>query len=248
MAPTEQPQTITHDADDHESLMPDFDFVDMCWGFTIAASAGGQLYGLTLLCAGCFVGQKALRRNPAARTWVSTQARALLPDLRGRQHLIAGGEHEASPPHAPLGELPLLDTLDAAPHLLIIGGTRGGKTTLMHELAQRRVRAGARVLVGDPDAARGVWPGCRVYGGGDQFDEIGHMLSQVEREIQRRRGLRAQGTRTFAPLYVVLDEVQDIAREVDGATTIIEAIARRGGKLGVHAVLGVQDKLVATLG
>jgi hypothetical protein len=141
----------------------------------------------------------------------------------------------------------LLTVLGGALHLLVIGHTRGGKTTLIHELAQRWARAGRRVLVCDPDAAPGLWAGCRVAGAGDDMEGIGRALDSVRGLVERRREQRAGGRRQFAPLYVVLDEAQDILHQVDGARPLYETLLRRGGKLGIHLIVGVHDRQAGTM-
>lgn len=142
----------------------------------------------------------------------------------------------------------LLTTLRSALHLLVIGHTRGGKTCLLHEMATGWACQGAAVTVCDPDAAPGLWPGCRVVGAGDNFPAIAQALQITRKTVERRRQQRAQGQRQFAPAYLVIDEYQDIARQFEGAGALIESILRRGGKLNLHLVLGVQDKQVKTLG
>jgi hypothetical protein len=141
----------------------------------------------------------------------------------------------------------LLTVLGGGLHVLVIGHTRGGKTTLIHELAQRWARAGRRVLVCDPDAAPGLWAGCRVAGAGDDMEGIGRALDSVRGLVARRREQRASGRRQFAPLYVVIDEAQDIMHQVDGARDLYETLLRRGGKLGIHLVVGVHDRQVGTM-
>jgi hypothetical protein len=103
------------------------------------------------------------------------------------------------------------------------------------------------VIVCDPDAAPGLWPGCRVHGAGDDFESIGRALVQVQNLITKRRQQRAAGQRTFKPFYVILDEAQDILREVDVAPPVFSTLLRRGGKIGMHLVVGVQDRQKATL-
>ena len=141
----------------------------------------------------------------------------------------------------------LLDRLAQAPHRLIIGHTRGGKTTLLHALATGWAAEGQRVLVADPDAAPGQWPGCEVAGGGDDMPAIAALFDEVRAEVARRRAARAQGERVFAPLHLVIDEAQDVLPDA-GGYDLFEDIARRGAKLGVRLTVGVQDKQVATLG
>ena len=98
----------------------------------------------------------------------------------------------------------LVQTLEESPHRLIIGHTRGGKTTLMHHMATSWAAHGERVLVADPDAAPGLWPGCAVAGAGDDLEAIGELLNQVQGEVTHRRADRAQGVREFAPLHLVV--------------------------------------------
>lgn len=142
----------------------------------------------------------------------------------------------------------LFATLEAPPHRLIIGHTRGGKTTLIHHLATSWAARGERVLVGDPDAAPGLWPGCEVRGAGDDVASIGELLGIVAAEVEQRRQQRAQGVRQFAPLHLVIDEAQDVLPVLDGGLQLFEDVARRGGKLNVKMTIGVQDKQVKTLG
>jgi hypothetical protein len=144
-----------------------------------------------------------------------------------------------------------LSTLTQALHLLVIGHSQGGKTTLIHELARQLAVAQAKVVVCDPDAAPGLWQCCAVYGSANELATIDHALGEVRVEVERRRKLRGSGQqRTFSPLYLVIDEYQDIGR-VGGcpeARPLVEDILRRGGKLNVHLIIGVQDKQVKTMG
>lgn len=142
----------------------------------------------------------------------------------------------------------LLAILQEQPHRLVIGRTRGGKTTLLHKLATDWAASGARVVVCDPDAAPGLWPGCEAVGHGDDLAAIERMLHAVRAEVQTRRAQRAQGVRRFAPLHLVIDEAHDVVPGVPGALDLVEDIARRGAKLGVHLTIGVQDRQVKTLG
>jgi hypothetical protein len=141
--------------------------------------------------------------------------------------------------------------LTQALHLLVIGHSQGGKTTLIHELACRLASAQIKVLVCDPDAAPGFWPGCQLAGYANDLAAIDRTLGDIRIEVERRRALRGTGRqRTFAPLYLVIDEYQDIGRagECPAARPLVEDVLRRGGKLNVHLIIGVQDKQVKTMG
>jgi len=67
----------------------------------------------------------------------------------------------------------------------------------------------------------------------------------VRQEWERRNTLRAAGVRSFDQLTLIIDEYADVAEE---ARELVERILRRGGKLAIHLVIGVQDKQVKTLG
>jgi hypothetical protein len=144
-----------------------------------------------------------------------------------------------------------LAQLGQALHLLVIGHSQGGKTTLIHELACRLATANIQVVVCDPDAAPGLWPGCAVYGYANDLAAIDRALARVQVEVEQRRALRGTGRRrTFTPLYLVIDEYQDIGRSGDCPTArlLVEDVLRRGGKLNIHLIVGVQDKQVKTMG
>jgi hypothetical protein len=87
-----------------------------------------------------------------------------------------------------------------------------------------------------------------VAGAGDDYPGIANTLASVRALVEQRRQQRAAGRRQFAPLYLVIDEAQDVLREVEGARDLVETVLRRGGKLGIHLVVGVQDRQVRTLG
>src|SRR6266487_1447296 len=77
-----------------------------------------------------------------------------------------------------------LSQLLHALHLLIIGHSQGGKTTLIHELATRLAAAGAQVIVCDLDAAPGLWPGCVVHGYANDLAAINQALAQLRLEVE----------------------------------------------------------------
>lgn len=168
------------------------------------------------------------------------------PALAGGSPERAQGQEAAQEAGAPAGEL--VEALEGSPHRLIIGHTRGGKTTLIHHMATSWAARGERVLVGDPDAAPGLWPGCTVRGAGDDVESIGELLGIVAAEVEGRRLARAQGVRRFEPLHLVIDEAQDVLPALDGGLELFEDVARRGGKLNIRMTIGVQDKMVGTLG
>lgn len=141
-------------------------------------------------------------------------------------------------------------------HLLVIGHTGGGKTTLYHALTAMWVkRAKAQpdpkkrglVVVLDPDAAAGLWPGCRVYGAGSNYAQIEKVTTMVGQLFLQRSKLYGQGVSDFPDLWVVIDEYAAVSGELPLVKKVVEGILRRGRKLGIHLMLGVQDKQMHTM-
>jgi hypothetical protein len=174
--------------------------------------------------------------------------RARIAELERQQAAPANGHtapatSQAAEPALEAGDW--IAALAGALHLLVIGHSRGGKTTLIHDLAQRRRQGGERVIVCDLDAAKGQWPGCEVHGYANDVKAVRGALGVVGAEWERRNSLRAAGVRSFDPLTLIVDEYADVAEE---ARELVERILRRGGKLDIHLVIGVQDKQVKTMG
>jgi hypothetical protein len=129
-----------------------------------------------------------------------------------------------------------------------VGSTGGGKSTLLHHLAARHAKQRASVLVIDVDAIAGSYPGYRVVGCGDDYDAAKAGLIIVRRELAKRREARRNGQRRhFPPMVLLIDETQDVVRELDTAWPIIEDVVRRGRKLNIFAVIAAQDSQVGTL-
>lgn len=154
----------------------------------------------------------------------------------------------ADMPDQPIVNAAWIEDVQRALHLLVIGHSGGGKTTLIHELATEQATKDYRVIVCDPDAAPGLWFGCRVYGNGNDFNAITKALTTIKAEVTKRRALRGEGVqRSFEPIYLVIDEYQDVVQSCPDARPLVEDILRRGRKLGIHLFIGVQDKAVKTM-
>jgi hypothetical protein len=84
-------------------------------------------------------------------------------------------------------------------------------------------------------------------GSGDDYHAAHAGLILVKRELQRRRAARKEGVRDFPRMVLLIDEVQDVVRELEEAWPIIEDVIRRGRKVNVWAVIAAQDSQVKTL-
>ena len=81
--------------------------------------------------------------------------------------------------------------------------------------SRARLLAAATItaIVCEPDAAPGLWPSCTVYGYANDLAAINRAPVDVRVEVERRRALRGRGRqRTFPPIYLVVNEYQDIGR------------------------------------
>jgi len=131
--------------------------------------------------------------------------------------------------------------LVAALHLMVIGFTEGGKTTLIHYLGSLWAKIQC-VMVLDYDYANGMWEGCEVYTDPETFSE------KLSTEFGRRNMLRQSGQQTkFEPIRVVIDEYSAAAKNKQ-VSSIIELLIRRGRKYNMRVIIGVQDNQVETLG
>ncbi len=228
--------------------VPDEDPLLIVLGFVAAAGFGSGLPLLGLLGLLACLGHIAAKVDPAgtpARLLDAGQAQvgrlagaawALLPDLPGTTD---------DAPDTPAGDI--FDLLLAGCHTLIVGHTGGGKSTLLHTLAARHAQNNAQVLVVDVDSIAGRYPGYRVVGSGDDYHAAYAGLVIVRRELQRRREARRAGAREFNRLVLLIDETQDVVREIDTAWSIIEDVIRRGRKVQMFVVIAAQDSQVRTL-
>lgn len=133
-------------------------------------------------------------------------------------------------------------------HMFVLGGTGGGKTILLQYMVTQLHAMGWTVLVGDPDAAEGDWPGAVVVGGGDNFPEIDQALKYATSLALARRQQRAAGQRDFEPFALIIDEYADVQGECAGAGKVVNNALRRWRKLNMHLFIGVQDSQAKTLG
>ena len=138
-------------------------------------------------------------------------------------------------------------------HTLVIGHSGGGKTVFMHALACYLKQRGARVVACSVDAAPGMYPGCEVVGHGENVKAIHDKVAEIhklyaERAVMRGSGIKRDFTGWDDRVYLFIDEYDTVATDNDATKEAIEDILRRGRKRGIHLFLGVQDKLVKTMG
>lgn len=151
-------------------------------------------------------------------------------------------------PQAPM-QKPLLDALiEDVIHLMLVGGSGAGKTTVTRALVRKLVGMGHRVLVGDPKVSGPTsdkWPGCEVFGDLDEFHEE---LLKIKAELDRRVAAGKQGYGNFPHVWVVLDEYWRVWPQHPSIKAVVEEMLRLAREYNIHLVLGSQDNQAASMG
>jgi energy-coupling factor transporter ATP-binding protein EcfA2 len=217
------------------------------WVLLVPTAAIWMVNGLAgFLLFTVFVGYAVYRQNPDAFAGLlDAPARRLTSHTRGTALTTASSSHEPEALAEPVQDV--FDLLTSDRHVLIVGHTGGGKSTLLHALAARQAQAKASVLVIDVDSIAGRYPGYRVVGSGDDYEAASAGLVIVKRELQKRREARRAGATSFSRMVLLIDEMQDVVRELDTAWDIVEDIIRRGRKVNIFVVIAAQDSQVRTL-
>jgi len=98
-----------------------------------------------------------------------------------------------------------LDILQALkkPHILILGETNGGKSTLVKYLVSH---AGYPAIAIDPHASKTSWQGMTVVGAGRKFEAIAQELKKLCDLMTLRSEQHYEGKTDFEPLIVIIDE------------------------------------------
>ena len=104
------------------------------------------------------------------------------------------------------------------PALLVYGAPGAGKSTFAGEEIAKRLAAGHRVIVLDPHAAFGAWPGCEVIGGGMDYAAIDAKLAWFASEVGKRyKVIHSQPNPRFQPLTLVCDEFTNWAARCENS-------------------------------
>jgi hypothetical protein len=138
--------------------------------FVAAAGFGSgvPLLGLVglLACAGHIAAKVDPTGAPARLLAAAAQQPGRL--LSAAQHPAPVAEGDQSDTQPAMADV--FDLLTSGRHVLLVGSTGGGKSTLLHNLAALHAKQRASVLVIDVDAIAGSYPGYRVLGCGDDYD------------------------------------------------------------------------------
>lgn len=148
-----------------------------------------------------------------------------------------------------------LDWIDAQPHTLLGGKTKAGKTWLATALLERRIDQGADIFVIDPHSSD--WMGLPTAGGRN-VDSLRAALQAVRAEYDRRMAQREEHKRRtgrelphdyFTPLYVLIDEANDLYSKLAADwKDIVREMASGSRKVSMGLLMLAQSPLVEDLG
>ena len=146
---------------------------------------------------------------------------------------------------APVKFAPLESSLKK-PHLMILGETGSGKSTICKYLVSQ---VNAPCLIIDPHAAPTDWRGFTVTGSGRNYEAIATEFERLAKLMQIRYEARDKGVSQFEPLIVIIDEFPAIASSLGkGATDTVKLLAREARKVSIRMCLLSQGAEVKTLG
>lgn len=132
-------------------------------------------------------------------------------------------------------------------HLLVIGSTGGGKTTLIQWIVSSFCSE-SDVIVIDPHYKPGEWVGLTVLGKGRNFSEAEEAMVRLRSEMDKRYKKRAQGIEDWNRLVVIIDELPALIASTDQVKDIIPALSQEARKVGITLIILATGWEVVTLG
>ncbi|RME79668.1 MAG: hypothetical protein D6784_00410 [Chloroflexi bacterium] len=163
----------------------------------------------------------------------------------------AGRLAEVAQPVLQPAPVDLLAALDSVQRGLIVGPSDAGKTTLLQWIISRRL-SNSRVVVIDPHAWPGKWPGgCTVIGTGRNYSEIDRALTGLVQLMTKRydeigRGLVAE--MAHRRITVVIDEWRAIVQNVKTASDCIKTLLTESRKAAFTVFVASHSERVRALG
>ncbi|MFN7717253.1 MAG: helicase HerA domain-containing protein [Pseudanabaenaceae cyanobacterium] len=139
-----------------------------------------------------------------------------------------------------------IDTALKKPHLMILGETGSGKSTICKYLLSQ---VNAPCIIIDPHAAPSDWVGFNVVGSGRNYDAIATEFERLSQLMQTRYEARDKGQNQFDTVIVIIDEFPAIASALGkDATDTVKLLAREARKVQIRMCLLSQGAEVKTLG
>jgi hypothetical protein len=137
----------------------------------------------------------------------------------------------------------LPEVVDHPAHLLLVGPTQSGKSTLARAILAARAQTD-QIAVLDLHAKYNDWLGMPVYGAGRDFDSIVQAIWALHAEFERRFRL---GEATGVPLSIFIDEFPAVSSMRKEIIAPVKQWAREAAKTGIRLVFITQEKTVKAL-
>ena len=134
------------------------------------------------------------------------------------------------------------------PHVMLLGSTGDGKSTLAKHLA---ANCTAYTIVIDPHAAPDDWGDLPVYGASRNYGQIAEIMGVILQLMQDRYDARSQGAKQFEPIVIICDEYPAIiASSAAGkvASSWMKLISREARKVSLRLVVLTQSPEVKAIG
>ncbi len=134
------------------------------------------------------------------------------------------------------------------PHVMLLGSTGDGKSTLAKHLA---ANCTAYTIVIDPHAAPDDWGNLPVYGAGRKYEQIAEIMKVTLELLQKRFDARDLGVKQFEPIVIICDEYPAIiASSAAGkvASSWMKLISREARKVAIRLVVLTQSPEVKAIG
>lgn len=132
-----------------------------------------------------------------------------------------------------------------APHLLIVGASGSGKSSIVRAIL--KLRSG-NAIVCDPHDATDRWSVPSI-GGGEDWRAILYLLHKTKDEMTRRyQTPLAEGEQPPARHTLVLDELRALLQHAPESAAIIRDILARGRAAGIGLIVVAHDDTASALG
>ena len=153
----------------------------------------------------------------------------------------------------PLIEPPMVElmpTIREMENILVVGGTRTGKTTLLQHLESERIQAGKTIAL-DSHAVPGQWAG-QAIGAGREYRLIKNAMISLISLMDDRHKKRTVGVENFKEITTIIDEftlLPGYLKEIDyNVQTYSFPMLTEGRKVKMCAMWGIHSDRAKPMG
>jgi len=133
------------------------------------------------------------------------------------------------------------------PHLMIVGSTGEGKSTLANWLLSEHFND-SNIQIIDPHYKPGTWENRPVIGKGRRYEEIETAFDSLTTEMDKRYQDRGQGRTDWQPLTIAIDEFPSIVANTETVKDSLILLGQEARKVGMRIILLSQGAEVKILG